>query len=481
VRHGGFLSDDWTDLAVYRYGPHGGGLGAIADLGQDGLPSSNHAAQPLLFAVQYGVLGGHMGLHLLLTVALGALLSVALFALVRELGAPRGLGLALALLAFIYPLSDANRLWAACAWNNLALAAYFAGFALALRGARSGGWWRHAAAAALFLGAILAYELTAAAIALGGALYLSRAPRRPALARWAVDVATAVAGVLLVTALTPRAPLGTTSQKLDHAWTIVKESLSVWADTLWPFGGLGRGAAVAVLLVVLAFGGWRARSDVVARRWMAVAGLGLAFVVVGYAVLVPGEDFYTPLYPGTGNRINLMAGIGMIAVALAIAALIGSAFRRTDVAVALMAVVLGAGYLADVRDDAGDYDRAYRIATRQLSQLKALVPQPPPGTIVYLRQPTPVTAPNVPTFSWRWDLSGATKLLWHDGTVSGYPILSGSRLGCAANRVEPQGNGLEGLGAAYGHAIAVDVDAGRAVGIDSRDECRRAAPSFTPS
>jgi hypothetical protein len=427
-----------------------------------------------------------MHLHLLLTVLLGALLSLALYVLVRELGAPPGLALALALLSFVYPLSDANRLWPAAAWNNLAVACYFAGATLAVRGARRHGRaavFRHGAAAVLFVVAVMTYELVAAAIAVTAVLYLGRTTKRGAAIRWAADIGAAIVGVLLVEAITPRAPLGTTSEKIHHAGVIAKESLSVWADTLWPFGGLGRAGGVAVLVVLLALGAWRARGgDVLARRWLVAAGLGLLFVVVGYAVLVPGEDFYTPLYAGLGNRVNLMAGIGMIALALALAAFVGSAIGRergVTVAVGLMAVVLGAGYLHDLRDHAGDYDRSYAIQARQLQQLKALVPQPPPGTTVYVRQRTPESAPGIPTFNWRWDLSGATKLLWHDGSVSGYPILAGTKIVCGPDLVYPEGNGLAAnFGVGYGHAILVDLEAGRIEGVDSPKACRKLAPAF---
>lgn len=462
VRHGGFIADDWTDLATYRYGPHHGGLGAVTDYRRRDLPSANHAAQPVLFAAEYGLLGGHVRMHLLLTLALAALLSVALFAFVRELGAPPGFALALALLAFVYPLSDANRFWVSCAWNNFAVALYFAGATYALRRGQ------HALTFVAFVVAILTYELVAAAIGLTGALYLLRMRRREALARWAADVAAAITGVLLVTALTPRAPLGTTSEKLHHAGVIAKESLSVWADTLWPFGGLGRVAAVAILVVALAIGAWR-RS-----RWLVVAAGGLAFVVVGYAVLVPGEDFYTPLYPGLGNRVNLMAGIGMIALVLALVAMVVPA----RAAVAAAALVLGVGYVVKLREHSGDYTRSASIQAHQLGVLRALVPDPPPGTTIYLRQPTPVTAPGISTFSWRWDLSGATKLTYRDGSVSGYPILPGTGLVCEPDAIRPRGNGLEAFSSPYGHAILVDVDKNRVLGADDRAACRRSVAAF---
>jgi len=462
VRHGGFIADDWTNLATYRYGPHHGGLGAVADYRRVDLPSANHAAQPVLFAMEYGLLGGHVRMHVLLTLALAALLSVALFAFARELGAPPGFALALALLAFVYPLSDANRFWAAAAWNNLAVALYFAGATLALRRKP------HAFTFVAFVAAILTYELVTVAVALTGVLYLSRMSRREALLRWGADIVAAVVGVLLVEVLTPRAPLGTTSEKLHHAGVIAKQSLTVWADTLWPFGGLGRGAAVAILVVALAIGAWR-RS-----RWLWAAAGGLAFVVVGYAVLVPGEDFYTPLYPGLGNRVNLMAGIGMIALALALVAMVG----RPRVTLPIMAALLAVGYIVKLRDHSDEYTRSAAIQARQLNGIRALVPDPPPGTTIFMRQPTPEVAPGISTFSWRWDLSGATKVTYRDGAVSGYPILPGSGLVCEPAAIRPRGNGLEAYSVQYGHAILVDVDSNRVLGADDRASCRRAVKAF---
>jgi hypothetical protein len=465
IRHGGFVADDWTNLATYRYGPHGGGLGAVGDYRRVDLPSANHAAQSVLFTAEYGLLGGHVRLHILLTLALAALLSVALFAFVRELGAPPGFAVALAVLAFVYPWSDANRFWIACDWNNLALALYFAGAVVGLRRGP------HVVTFAAFVAAILTYELVAVAVALTGALYLTRMPRREALMRWAADVVAAVAGVLLMMALTPRTALGSTSEKLHHAGVIAEQSLTIWADTLWPFGGLGRGAAVAILLVALTTGAWR-RS-----RWLLGAAGGIAFVIVGYAVLVPGEDFYTPLYPGIGNRVNLMAGIGMIAVALSLVAMVA----RPRIAIPLAAAFLAVGFVVKLRDHSDDYTRSASIQAAELRGLRALVPHPPPGTTIYLRQPTPESAPGISTFSWRWDLSGATQITYGDGSVHGYPILPGNGLVCERDAIHPRGNGLETFSAPYGHAVLVDLQSNRVLGADSPADCRRSVTGFAPA
>jgi hypothetical protein len=170
--------------------------------------------------------------------------------------------------------------------------------------------------------------------------------------------------------------------------------------------------------------------------------------------------------------VNLMAGIGMIALILV---LVGSLARDSPLVIGAVSFMLVIGYVHDLRGHADSYDRSYAIQARQLHQLKALVPQPPPGTTVYMRQRTPETAPGIPTFNWRWDLSGATKLLWHDGSDSGYPILHGTRIVCAPDLVYPEGNGLAAnFGAGYGHAILVDPDRGRIHNLDSAPGCSRA-------
>jgi hypothetical protein len=194
----------------------------------------------------------------------------------------------------------------------------------------------------------------------------------------------------------------------------------------------------------------------------------IAFVVVGYLVLVPAEDFYTPLYPGIGNRINLMAGIGMIALVLALAAMLPGA----RIAVPIVVAVIGAGFVVKLRDHSDGYTRSAQIQGRELSGLRALVPHPPPGTTIYLRQPTPEAAPGIPTFGWRWDLSGATKVTYGDPSVSGYPIASTTKLLCETDGIHPQGSGLEAFTAAYGHAILVDVDNSRVSGPDDPASCR---------
>jgi hypothetical protein len=111
--------------------------------------------------------------------------------------------------------------------------------------------------------------------------------------------------------------------------------------------------------------------------------------------------------------------------------------------------------------------------------MRALVPDPPPGSTIYMRQPTPETAPGIPTFSWRWDLSGATQVTYGDGTVHGYPIIPGDQLVCESDLVHARGNGLETYTAPYGHAILVDVDRGQVSGADDRAKCRATMSAWT--
>ena len=320
-----------------------------------------------------------------------------------------------------------------------------------------------------FVAAILIYELVTVAVALTGVLYLLRMSRREALRRWASDVVAAVVGVLLVSALTPRAPLGTTSQKLHHAGEIGKQSLTLWADTLWPFGGLGRGVAVAILLVALAVGAWR-RS-----RWVWAAVGAIAFVVVGYLVLVPGGGLLhaavsrdrQPDQPDGGHRDD-RAGArpgGDVAP---------GADRRAD---------RGGGARRRVRREAArpldDYTCIRGDPGARAERLRALVPHPPPARRSTCASRRRSPAPGIPTFSWRWDLSGATQVIYGDGTVHGYPIIPGDQLVCDSDAVHPQGNGLETYTAPYGHAILVDVDRGQVSGADDRAQCRATMSAWT--
>jgi hypothetical protein len=135
--------------------------------------------------------------------------------------------------------------------------------------------------------------------------------------------------------------------------------------------------------------------------------------------------------------------------------------------------MLAVGYVVKLREHSDDYTRSAAIQGRELHGIRALVPNPPAGTTIYLRQPTPETAPGVPTFSWRWDLSGATKVIYGDGSVPGYPIADTNGLVCGRAAIHPRDNGLETYTALYGHAILVDVERNRVLGADDAASCRR--------
>ena len=98
-------------------------------------------------------------------------------------------------------------------------------------------------------------------------------------------------------------------------------------------------------------------------------------------------------------------------------------------------------------------------------------------------------APGIPIFSVPWDLQGAIQTRYHPSD-QGFPLVVDAHLVCTATGVYPvaaphvygvlgQGYG-PAQGAAYGHAVLVDVRTARAVAITDRSNCTRAAAAVRP-
>jgi hypothetical protein len=147
------------------------------------------------------------------------------------------------------------------------------------------------------------------------------------------------------------------------------------------------------------------------------------------------------------------------------------------------AVFLGWGYIDRVDADKANWDRAAQLESRFLDDLHRIVPRPPSGSTVYALGSPGYPAPGVPAFVSDWDLNGAIKISYDDGSLSAYPLLAGSgvTLACAADGVFPQG-GSYGRGqlAPYGKALVVDVRSGVTRSITSARACPREVAGLTP-
>lgn len=319
-----------------------------------------------------------------------------------------------------------------------------------------------------------------------------------ALRRWAADVATVALCFLLFSSqivnLTGGRDVHVTlglRATLNHVATLADQGLTLAVGALVPFGAPGRTAvalAVLALVLIAGFVGWRTtdsalRDELV--QWLALALAGAVVTIGGWGMLAPADPtYYSPLQPSLGNRVNLLADIGLPVLAVGLLGLLGALIfsgvprdRRWGVPLVILAVAIP---IAHVYLDRVDVDRAAWIQSRRmqgfvLDRLHQLISRPPPGSAVIARGFGLYTGPSVPVFNASWDLNGAVQLLWHDPTLHAWPAPPGT-LVCTETGMTVNGLGDLGPAVGYGHVFVVDVSTGAASRVDSLRQCR-ALPS----
>ncbi len=491
VHRGGFTYDDWQEQAIAQL--HG--FSALFNSIIDTTPRRPLGA--LYFSIVHTILGGHEHMHLALAAGLRLVASLALFAVLRQLRLDRVSAGAAAGLALLFPYSDATWLWATGAQMSLSVICWLLGLLLGLRGLRSGTrmWIWQTLACVLYAASILIYEDTLIVVVLSGALYVGRAPRRVVLGAWAASVGAAALAFLLFTSRWVQLAGGSDTHgelgihdTLKHARAIANQGLSLAATSLVPFGAPGRWAvAIGVILLAAVAGlvAWRT-ADIPLRReliqWLAAGVAGVIVAIGGWAMLARADPYYSPLQAGIGNRINVVAGIGLAVLSVGIIRL-GTTLalsslprdRRVVSAALTVAVATGIGgsYLHRIGSDRGDWWRARRLQGAVLADLRA-VGRPPQGTTVIARGFPLFSAPGVPVFAASWDLDGALKLLWQDPTVRGLPAPPAG-ISCDSTGVNIAGVTTEPV--PYGHTLVVDVGSRRVSRVGTILQCRRLTPA----
>jgi hypothetical protein len=490
VRSGGFVGDEWISAADTHLRSFGDNVDALFQ----GFGRRPLAA--LYFPVVHSVLGLHQHLHLALAAAERTGLALALFLVLRRLGIDRVAAGATAALCLLFPFSDSTWLWSAGGQISVSALAWLLGVLAALRGLRSptrGRAW-HGLAVGLYLASILLYEITLIAVLLSGLLYLRVAPRRLALRRWATDAAALALAVLLFTSQTihlwghgDRHRTQGLSGAGHHARVIADQGLTLSAQALVPFGSPARWAVAAAALLLAGAGTWVAARtrDATLRvdltRWLSLAAAGVVVTIAGWVLLVFAGNYYAPLAAAIGNRINVLAAVGLPLVAIGLAR-VGAALafarapRRRPVASAVltivMAVAVAGAYLDRVGADRGTWARASQQANRVVASVGTSMPRPPHGSTVMVRGFPLWEAPNVPVFAATWDLTGAVRLLWHDLSLTGWPLSAGG-LHCA-----PAGASVSGIAGAsrtlapYARTFLVDASTGTSTRVTGVAACR---------
>jgi hypothetical protein len=470
VADGGFYWDDWQNSAnVHIAGDPG--LFASLDRGTLRPVFGYRPVLTVMLVVEHWALGLDKHLHLAMAVLFGVLTAWALYLLLRMAGLGRLDSAVPAALLLAFPWADSTRMWATASFDTLAVALYLLGAALAVRALRDPpARGRTAASLALYLLASWTYEVVAIAVLGSIALYLTVAPRRAALRRWALDVGVVAIALLVVVTGTSRTPQSFSTQ-VDHAGTLASHAFSLLARALVPVGDVPGWVGLAVLVLVAAYGWQRGE-----RRWLAVAGLGALCVVCGYVLFVPAAPYYQPLSPGTVTRMNVLAAVGYAVLVYALTRVVAGP-RRPWIATALC-VLIGAGYVVKVADDQEGWQRSARIQAQVLDAL----PRPSvPGTTYYTFGAPTYAAPGIPAFSLPFDLKAALRLRDDTHLTAAYPMAAGNRIACAPGLLFPTGGSYtRAQGARYGHAVFVDVPARRAARISSRAECLRLRPGGGP-
>ena len=493
VAGAGFLQDDWDLQSQSRFAPQPGLLGAYEQAASMRFFDYRPVVS-LVFATTHELLGTNVSAHLGVAAAIGVLVSLLLYRLLRELRLEPIHAGVLAVLALLYPFSDTTRLWAAGGVNNLGVVLYLLGTLTALHGLRAGGGrsalrW-HAGALLLYVLSVLTYQVAAPLALLSGLVYALRAPWRSVVPRWALDVVAVATATAVVVVNAPRR-IQTLESQLDHALEIARESFSLLAWTALPFGQPRPVAACLVALVILAAALAAARrrppGDLVRaelRRWLAVACAGMLVVGAGYAVIAPANPFFVPLTPGTANRINGVPGLGFSIVVYALAMLAGvlvlGARRRAALPAIVLSVVLALGYVVRLRESEVAWADSWRIQGDVLAALDRALPGSRSGATVYSFGHPIDAAPGIAVFR-QLDLKPAVKVALGDASLTGWPVLPRTTFACERDRVYPTNNryGPQN-GAPYGRAFFVDVSSGRVARIDSAGECQRATRSFRP-
>jgi hypothetical protein len=458
IAHGGFLWDDWQNAANVRFTPDPGLLGAFSHA----LDRPVFGYRPVLttmLVLEYEALGLNKELFLAVAALFGASTSWALYLLLRTLGV-RALEAAFpAALLLVFPWVDSTRMWNTASFDTLAVTFYLLGLTVAIHALRSPSRAATAVSAALYLAACWTYEVLAFGVLASVAVYLTVAPRRDALRRFALDAAITVVALVLVAVGTTRDPIGA-GDAAGHALTLAEQSFALLTRALIPVGDLP-GVVGALLLVAGA---------VLAHRRAALRpiALGALCVAAGYVLFIPAALHYEPLAPGTTNRMNVLAAVGFV---ILVCALVRLASPRPAIA-AIVLVAIGVGYVVRVRDDQDGWQRSADVQEQVLDAVRTTLPEPPDGATIYTFNAPSFVAPGIPAFSLPFDLRAAVRLTYDDGSLSAYPVKGLDVIRCERRALHPVGGTYtREHGARYGEAFFVDVRERTAVRIDSREQC----------
>jgi len=503
--HGGFLSDAWSQLSLYEFAPTHGFWDTFTYFEEQ----ANFAPRPLqamYFVALYEVLGDHVGLWLTWQIATNVVMVLALFVLLRRLSLRPIDAAAVAILVLIFPAASSLRFWTPTIQAPAAITAALLGFILALSAfdakRRRSKALLHGASLLLFIASLLFYEVALPIMLVSVLVYRLHVPWRQAAMRWVADCAVLIPVVLGVTLASSAGHEETEAGIWAHARAIFESGKALFTTVILPFGSVDWYVVALVALVpavaalVYAWSPRAAPGRAELRRWLVVLAAGLVVVTLGYAIYVPGTDYYNPLGPGVANRVNAIPSIGWCLIVYAILMLATTlAFRGlpkarllSSIGAVVACALISIGWVRSVNDYSDYFTGAYLEDVRVLTTIREAIPNPrPESTIWTFGQPVEF-APGVPVFGNTWDMTGSVQLQFDDPTLTSLVGQEGTTFSCAQGSVLPGGPtyAAEGkpnpeLASRYGRTYFIDTSTKRVVRIDNKRQCRMAARNFERS
>lgn len=493
LRNGGFYLDDWSDVAGTFYPPGGRSLANTLDYFAALFPY--RPGLIIYVPFKYWLLGDSPPRQLALAVGLGVMVAFLVYGILRRFRVPWWHAWMIAALLVVYPSFDSVRLWEAASLPSLALVFALGGIWIALVGVDRRSWPLHGVAAALYLISILTYEITLPLIAAAGLLYVLRVGWRNGRALWAVDLAVVVAGGLW-NGLNTNREVSSLGGNLEHLGEIVEAGGRVLASTGVAVGSTPPTASVLIVLAAIFVvgaavclrGGRRGEGSWGLREWLLLGLGGLVVAALGWAMFIPADPYYTPSLLGITNRVNAVAGIGLVIIVYAAIGCGVSLLGRllpplrawTAPTVVALGVLLGFSYNHVLQRHADVWAEAYRYELHAINEIKTTYPELPPESTLFTSGFPAYLTPGVPIFSATWDLSGMVKAEYEDGSLQAYPLIEGTELVCG-----PDGVGMSGMIASpyvapYGSARLLDLGSGAQALPRDREACEEELSSFPP-
>jgi hypothetical protein len=494
VRHGGFYLDDWANAAEALRSPGGSSFGHVLTYFWN--LTDYRPVLVLYVPLTYFVFGTHMAYMLAWVAVLAMFVAAMLYGILRTLGVPWIHAWLIAALAMVYPWFDSTRFWEGASQASLSIAFASAGLWIALVALSRRSLRLHVCASLLYLLSILTYEIALPLIASAGVLYTLRAGWRAARARWAIDLAVVIAGGLWVGLHTPREKQGI-SGDLTHLKMIVTSGGTILGRTVIPVGEQRTTLAIVIFALIAVAGlaarlRWRAKFPKAIgwglHSWLLLLGGGLLVAALGWIIFIPANPYYTPSVYGFTNRVNALAGFGLVIAVYGalgtVGALVGqlrpNARAMAGAITVLLALVFGVAYVRVLERHSRIWNTAYSAEAAAVSVMRTQLHYLPPGTTVFASNYPAYQTLGVPIFAVQYDIDGMIKLQYKDGSLSAYSVVPGLSLQCRANGVGLIGEGAPTVTAAYGAARLLNLQTGQHSRPRDERECRAEAGGYMP-